>query len=459
MYYTLFFLCIISRTITSIYYIEDIDSLRFAYSVINEYSIKNLQPHFPGYPVFSFIGIVLYFITNNLGISFSIIGGTSTFIIIIYCIKLLKIKINSAYGVLISLFIIINPMIWLMSNRYMPDLFGLSIILSSFYYLIQQNSYFSKLIGGFLAGISTGIRLSYFPILIAPLILLFKDKEFDLKIFCSFIFGILMWLIPVIYIEGFFSLYNSAYIHTIGHFFDFGGSIITETNIINRIKYLLWTIWSDGLGLFVNGRSYLTLLPIFPICYLLFNSLKTYKKGIENKNVKWIITAMIIYTLWIMLSQNLIYKSRHVLPLITFLIILIFSQKRSGMIMSMSFLYIITISIITFNLVKDHKNGTAIFHLSNDINIKNADVVYSNPLINYYLRSQGYNAKLFNIEEYSDDDIKTIKSYDNIFVVGYYANLFENNFNYDLDTIYYHNPYMNRMWSEIPVFSLTKNEN
>ena len=127
--------------------------------------------------------------------------------------------------------------------------------------------------------------------------------------------------------------------------------------------------------------------------------------------------------------------------------------------MSMSFLYIITISIITFNLVKDHKNGTAIFHLSNDINIKNADVVYSNPLINYYLRSQGYNAKLFNIEEYSDDDIKTIKSYDNIFVVGYYANLFENNFNYDLDTIYYHNPYMNRMWSEIPVFSLTKNEN
>ena len=84
MYYTLFFICIITRIITSIYYIEDIDSLRFAYSIINAYSIKNLQPHFPGYPVFSFVGIVLYLITNSLGISFSIIGGTSTFIIIIY---------------------------------------------------------------------------------------------------------------------------------------------------------------------------------------------------------------------------------------------------------------------------------------------------------------------------------------------------------------------------------------
>ena len=42
----LLFLCILSRLITSIFYIEDIDSLRFALA-IQDYSIINLQPHFP----------------------------------------------------------------------------------------------------------------------------------------------------------------------------------------------------------------------------------------------------------------------------------------------------------------------------------------------------------------------------------------------------------------------------
>jgi len=81
---------VITRIVTTVYYIEDIDSLRFALSM-QEYSLVKLQPHFPGYPVFIFFAKILYLLTGNMGISFSIIGSISLFVIIYYSIKLCNI--------------------------------------------------------------------------------------------------------------------------------------------------------------------------------------------------------------------------------------------------------------------------------------------------------------------------------------------------------------------------------
>ena len=81
------FACFISRMASTIYYIEDIDSLRFALSLY-DYSLENLQPHFPGYPVFCFFAKILYLIMPSMGISFSIIGAISTFVIIYFSLRL-----------------------------------------------------------------------------------------------------------------------------------------------------------------------------------------------------------------------------------------------------------------------------------------------------------------------------------------------------------------------------------
>ena len=43
----------LSDCFSTIYYIEDLDSLRFALSMI-DYDVAKLQPHFPAYPVFLF---------------------------------------------------------------------------------------------------------------------------------------------------------------------------------------------------------------------------------------------------------------------------------------------------------------------------------------------------------------------------------------------------------------------
>ena len=134
----LLFVCIFSRIATSIYYIEDIDSLRFALS-IQDYDILSLQPHFPGYPIFCFIAKILHSIIGNMGVSFSIIGGFSIFTIIYFLLRIFNANLISYEGQYIALIIFCNPLFWIMSNRYMPDLMGLSIALSALYYLIYAN--------------------------------------------------------------------------------------------------------------------------------------------------------------------------------------------------------------------------------------------------------------------------------------------------------------------------------
>ena len=135
----LFLSIVIIKSISSIYYIEDIDSLRFALSIYDEFNLLKLQPHFPGYPIFCFLASFIYMITGSLANSFSIIGAISTFIIIYYSILIVSFKDKLSSNYFLMALILVNPMIWIMGNRYMPDLMGLSLFVASFYMLVCQN--------------------------------------------------------------------------------------------------------------------------------------------------------------------------------------------------------------------------------------------------------------------------------------------------------------------------------
>jgi len=138
--------CLASRALTTIYYIEDTDSLRFALS-ITDYDITKMQPHFPGYPVYCFLAKTIYFFTKSFAITFSILGGVAVFFIIFFILKILKINLESVSGLLLSGIVFFNPFIWLMSNRYMPDLFGLALAISSYFFLSVEKNHKNILIG------------------------------------------------------------------------------------------------------------------------------------------------------------------------------------------------------------------------------------------------------------------------------------------------------------------------
>ncbi|MAJ44409.1 MAG: hypothetical protein CMF96_06670 [Candidatus Marinimicrobia bacterium] len=454
MYYILLLICLLSRIISSIYYIEDIDSLRFALSIVDEYSVAKYQPHFPGYPVYCFIAIILYKITGSLAISASLIGGLSTFFIIYFSLKILKIKIESKSSVFLILITFFNPMIWILGNRYMPDLMGMSVALASIHLILSGKKQNEQIIGYLLAGILLGIRLSYFPLLILPIIIIFfNNKKYYVPII-SIISGLLIWIIPFVFTEGLNDLITVALQHVSGHFNDYGGTIITEKNIFIRLKFLVNTIWSDGLGGYWKNRNLITII-ISLLTISIFIKSKSYKVRID-KNFKIFLFSCLLYLIWIFFFQNLIYKSRHVLPLIVASILIIAQYQNSQKSKLLSLTLPIFLFLLTFNLITSHKFGTSIYLLKNHIQQNEKEYILSNSLINYYLKNNGIESNFINVDKIDKEYLfNSIDGSDNIIMIGDYSKIFETHYNIDLDTTFYHNPYMNRMWSEIPLYSLS----
>ena len=458
----LFFVCLFSRIFTSIYYIEDIDSLRFAFSLY-DYDITKLQPHFPGYPVFCFIAKLIYVVTGSMGITVSIIGGVSVYYLIYFMLKLDNIDAASLVGLFMIFIIFFNPLVWLMSNRYMPDIMGLAIVTAILYQLIFRSKKMSSLYCGyFLSGVLAGIRLSYLPIILFPFISeLIKNKN-RLNLLSLFLLGIFLWLIPLIWITGFDNLWLSALNHTQGHFMDYGGSIFTEKNLSIRFFHLVESIWADGMGGYWLGRSWVTVIfSFFILILLIFGFITIINNWKFEKSFKIIMSCILIYLLWVFLSQNIIYKSRHILPALIVLFIMLsvgykyIVTKHSPVLYTVVLLFIFLLIQITRTLVWDHKNPSAIAQLKNDLIKNDISTIVSTPLINYYMKSNSVSANFINIDNIVefDGDIKTQRN-ESILMIGNFESLFIKDFIVKKNMSYYHNPYVNRMWSQIDTYYL-----
>ena len=70
------------------------------------------------------------------------------------------------------------------------------------------------------------------------------------------------------YITGIDVLILIAKDHTVGHFYDYGGSIVTDGNLFLRFTKIFESIWSDGLGGYWQGRSLNTTIISFQMISL-----------------------------------------------------------------------------------------------------------------------------------------------------------------------------------------------
>ncbi len=468
---------LVSRLWSTIYYIEDLDSLRFALSMIDYNVVKN-QPHFPAYPVFCFVTKLVYQLIGRYTVAFSIIGAFSTFLTIFFLVRSANIQPTSLLGALVIFFSTFNPLLWLMSNRYMPDMMGVACMMSCFYYLQPNNikTNYNGLIGFFLTGILLGVRLSYTPFLFPLLVAnLFSTKGNRLKWYqlaISGVAGICTWLSPLILITGWSELIDSARIQSQGHFTDFGGTITTESNYARRTERLIEGVWADGLGFYWSGRHLTTVIPTVCLSLLFCVSFIKSKPRIPIKISNFAQTAILsclAYLIWIFCFQNIIHKSRHVLPILPFaaLFVAIFLTRvieNTSKIWS-NFLFkeililgLASYTLVSFHLVSQHKKPTAIAQIHEHLKQVKNDYqkpiqIISVPLIKYYLSAQGFNTKYLVVKQEEEFNLKkqldqnadwiTIGSALPPEVIGDRKALAK---------IFYHNPYVNRMWSSLTVY-------
>ena len=344
----------------------------------------------------------------------------------------------------------------------MPDLMGISFITIIIYTLTSNRGH--NHIGFLCSGLLLGVRLSYLP-LVLPLLMskLFYSNKKNRKIL-FFSCGVLVWLIPLIMLTGFEDLVEAARRQTDGHFNEFGGTLSTEPNLFERTIRIFRSIWADGMGLYWPGRHWLTLLTtVFLLSISLFPLGKSENKTKNPTKINIsILAGVIIYLIWIFLFQNVIHKSRHILPLLPAICIIISKimnkQWGTGHILNRFLVcgFMFCYSAVTLHLVFQHQSPTAISQVKDYLKsskTSNIEIV-TTPLIKFYLQTNDVKAKIMvnqNQNEldslYLDYKNREIKTNTTFVSIGSQVNFVVPKSN----MTFYHNPYVNRLW---PVLSL-----
>ena len=441
--------------------------MRFALALI-DFNLLELRPHFPGYPVFCFFSKIIYLITRSIPLTFSFIGGISIYLIIIYSLKIwnLSFKSNPSY---LKVFIFLNPLLWILSNRYMSDIFGLSLLIIGLYYFIKflKFNYENSLIKFLLIiTLLMGVRISFLPFFLPAIFYLIFNISCKRLINSILVIsiGISSWLLPLIYITGLKDFLIVSVKHINGHFFNWGGSIISNnTGYLPRLIRMIESILADGMGMWWIGRHWITIMiSIFSfILFLSFIQSLFFKIRNLKKEHIVIITCLFSYLLWAYFFQNIIYKPRHILPILPFLIMVfcigINNIKKQNILIERIILLpgVLCIVFLTFNITMQHKEPTALSQIQNYINSQNEDkIVFSSSLlINNFIKHHKQSKKIF------------FEPRNSKFLEKYYNSGFTIFTTYNLDTqfemndkkTFYHNPYVNRLWPILNVYEYKLN--
>lgn len=479
-YWLLLLVCIVTRLLGAIFYIEDIDSLRFALAV-HDYDVAALQPHFPGYCFYFMLIKPLFALLQNTGLSFATMGGIATFILIYYSCKidaLLFPKKTTQVNYPLVILLLFNPLLWLMSTRYMPDIWGLALLVSGTFYLlhaIQFKSFSSAIIHVIIIGLEAGLRLSYIPFWLPSILLsvLFFRQLGGLILAGSL--SILFWLLPMIVDTGWTALIEVSQRHSVGHFTEWGGTIMANNNSHwERIMAMIESIWADGLGGYWLERHWLTFLwslfVLWMFCWgLLAWRVKANFKAAPNTTFYALFSGLISYLLWAYFFQNIVYKPRHIMPFIPFLSLLLalgihhwstpFSTLKKSILIFFLTLYTLIGSILCWQ----HKAPSSIAQIEEYISTQSPQqtiLVLSPKLLNFYFNKhkdlQKEHIHCLPLDNFDFQSSDNLEQYDIIYSTQNIDNLLKRS---GIAQNFYHNPYVNRLWSHLILYQYINQHN
>lgn len=458
--------CLFSRVFTTIHYIEDADSLRFALAML-DFDVTLLQPQFPGYPVFCFFAKALYALLGSYALAFSVLGGAGLFVLVHYSLALLKWRFAETRGFLLAALLLFNPMLWILGNRYMTDLSGAACALAAFYHLTRRESRAQAAAGFFLAGIQAGWRLSFLPFLLIPLGMNLLRRpakaERPLEKIAAGAGGVLVWLIPFIAVTGWKELLATSRRQTAGHFLETGGTYITEPGWILRAARLFQDLWVDGLGAWWPGRSPVTLAVSLGAAFFIARGILASRKKEPGASLRLLALSCAAYALWIFIFQNVVNQTRHVLPLVPPALMLLAAELSSAWSAGVpaharparvaAVIFLLAYGTVGATLALQHKRPAAIAQARDHLaaHPEPTAVLVGAPWVVKCLSMQGIRMEFRSVE--TPEELRALADLDParpVVTVGHYSDHIRRPVL--AKRTFYHNPYVNRLGSTVEVF-------
>ncbi|MBC8144125.1 MAG: hypothetical protein H7X80_01000 [bacterium] len=452
-------MCIVSRLLTTIHYIEDPDSLRFALSMV-EFDITRLQPHFPGYVVFVALARMFTSTAGSFAVAFSLVGGVATFLLITGMLRLLRWHMLSGRGIVLTLVMLTNGMLWIYGNRYMPDLLGTSMLVWAIGDLARGTQK-ENIRGAFVAGLLAGTRLSYLPFLIPAGIVAIQWRTGRLKSILAFTIGVALWASSLIASTGWTNLIEIGKNQTAGHFDEFGGTIRTEPDVLHRASSMAEGLWTDALGGYAVNRSLITIVAGIGVVVSIVLSMQGLIAWLRTRHARIVVAGIVAYFVWIFLFQNVIYHSRHLLPIVPFVLVLVAYGLHQLATMNRiatagAAVLACSMSLVGVTLAFQHQKPSAIAQVRQHLGDSSAMItVVSTGLVNSYLASTGVRARFLNVE--SDnvrDSLRADSTSAAIVSVGDYRSLVKRPIEFVRH--FFHNPHVNRIWPHIEVYEYAR---
>lgn len=327
-------ICFLTRLLYFGTYIDEWDSVNFAFGLSREYDILHDQPHFPGYPVYMFVSWIWYQMVGSdiQALVFSGILFSSLAVFPLY--ELSRRMFSREVAILTAALYIVNPQVWLQAEKPLSDAFGLFFVITAilFFYLAleytdedikTQASLKCLAWGGVLLGLGLGVRVTYLALL--P-VMAYTAYRLSQKIgrrkvvawgLSGLVIGVGSWLGYLVVRFSLHRFYKKFLSHADYHFYREGNSIITTDDYGERFLDIFHNLSAHCLGTWWEDTPLLRVVPtiilvVSLVCFFLHE-----KWNLRNK---FLIAFFVPYFLWVALVQDAI---RQIMVLIPFLLMIV----------------------------------------------------------------------------------------------------------------------------------------
>jgi hypothetical protein len=287
---------------------DDYDSIGFV-RALDQFDLAKLQPHFPGYPVYVALAKSAHALIADPLLAATLVSSVAS-------------AVTTA-----ALYTLAGPFaLALYAAAWLPWLLGGAALAESTAIMFAALAFAcvsgrdgvntstcsrARLVAGGLAmGVMLGTRASYWPLVVSFLWLV-RSRLAPAAL--GLIVGIAVWLVPFVAITP--QVFTLGRTHLSGHFGTWGGSVVTQPNVLARL-------FAFARGLFYDGFA-----PMWPLSIALAVLVIVCRPRPARR--MWIVAVP--YALWALLAQNVMAQPRHLLPLVVIACValgLLFQERR-----------------------------------------------------------------------------------------------------------------------------------
>ncbi|MEP9410074.1 MAG: glycosyltransferase family 39 protein [Candidatus Brocadia sp.] len=358
-------ICLITRLLYFGKYIDEWDSVNFAFGLSKGYDILHDQPHFPGYPVYMFVSWIWYKLLGSdiQALIFSGVLFSSLAVFPLY--ELSRRMFSKEAAIFTAVLYIVNPQVWLQAEKPLSDAFGLFFVITAilFFYMAAETAQETSLgegkgpfipaeslislkylgIGGIILGLGIGVRVTYLalvPTMAYTMYLMSQRicrKKIIVRGLSGLTIGVAVWLGYLMVRFTPYRFYRKLLSHADYHFYKEGNSIVTTGDYGERFFDIFYNLSAHCLGTWWTDTPILRAVPTIIIVISLVYFFIREKWNFRNK---FLLALFIPYFLWIALVQDAI---RQIMVLVPFVAIIVsaglwhlfvtrFQDKRFGIV-------------------------------------------------------------------------------------------------------------------------------